>query len=73
MSVFAAYLFFNLEIRSRIDDYYIFGQAHEEAAYAYTRVYESNAGLYSQEVFDESGYLIAVQDCTEIDDYFCDD
>lgn len=57
---------------ARVDGHYISGQASEETAYAYTRDFDDDDSQYSEEFFDEFGYLIAVQECTEETGFVCD-
>lgn len=48
---------------ARVDDVYLTGQAGDDQAYAYSRDFEQQEGGYYQEIFDEFGYQIAIQEC----------
>lgn len=58
---------------ARVDDVYLTGQADDETAYAYSRDLQATDGDYFQELFDESGYLIAIQECYTGFDYVCEE
>jgi len=58
---------------ARVDDIYLTGQAANDRAYAYSRDTDADDGDYYQEIFDEFGYLIALQECFHDRGYPCDE
>jgi hypothetical protein len=58
---------------ARVDDVYLTGQAGDDKAYAYSRDFEEEEGGYFQEIFDEFGYQIAIQECYLELGYACDE